>query len=173
MFISQTTAKNECQKDPIKTGQELLDSAPTLFNGIKSESFGDRLNVAHSRDEADHRSNGGNALRQHQRENALRQHQRRRRKRMRSFEVMMSDAIRRTSTPAAEFQPTRYGTKGCIVLFVITVCTVGAAIFIGLRLSGTDNNHTSIIAILAILIFAFLFEFVMLMWYCVMEHDDH
>uniref|UniRef100_A0A914HKC9 Transmembrane protein n=1 Tax=Globodera rostochiensis TaxID=31243 RepID=A0A914HKC9_GLORO len=122
-----------------------------------------------ARDEADH-SNGGNALRQHQRENALRQHQRRRRKRMQSFDVIMSDATRRFSTQNSAAEPTCCGAK-CITLFVITACTVGSAIFLGLRLSDAGNNHTLIIAMLVILIVAFLFELVMLLWLCVPEHE--
>ncbi|KAI3413166.1 hypothetical protein GPALN_016349 [Globodera pallida] len=45
VFSCQTAAENECQKDPIETGQELLDTAPTLFNGIKSGSFGGEMAI--------------------------------------------------------------------------------------------------------------------------------
>uniref|UniRef100_A0A914HMG9 Uncharacterized protein n=1 Tax=Globodera rostochiensis TaxID=31243 RepID=A0A914HMG9_GLORO len=41
LLHGKKTPKTEGQKDPIKTGQELLDSAPTLFDGMKSGSFDD------------------------------------------------------------------------------------------------------------------------------------
>uniref|UniRef100_A0A914HJ43 Protein kinase domain-containing protein n=1 Tax=Globodera rostochiensis TaxID=31243 RepID=A0A914HJ43_GLORO len=42
LLHGKKTPKTEGQKDPIKTGQELLDSAPTLFDGMKSGSFDDK-----------------------------------------------------------------------------------------------------------------------------------
>uniref|UniRef100_A0A183CGV8 PGG domain-containing protein n=1 Tax=Globodera pallida TaxID=36090 RepID=A0A183CGV8_GLOPA len=118
----------------------------------------DRLNVAHSQDEAGH-SNGGNALRQHQR---------RRRKRMRTLGAVTGRLSSAFSTEnAGQTQPASlYEVLVCVGMFVTIACTIGAAIF----LATSEISHPPLkIAMFAFLVVAFLIQSPLFIWQCVVN----
>uniref|UniRef100_A0A914HJL2 B30.2/SPRY domain-containing protein n=1 Tax=Globodera rostochiensis TaxID=31243 RepID=A0A914HJL2_GLORO len=179
---------------PLETAGLLVSSTADLFPSVWMYGPGNKIEANFGpqflcneealghRDEADH-SNGGvnalrqhqsenalrqhqreNPLRQHQRENALRQHQRRRRKRMQTHEAVTGRLSSAFSTENP--RPTQPPVKRCVALFVLTACTIGAAIYLAI----TGMSHAAMkSALFFFLVLAFLVMFPVFIWKCVVE----